>query len=263
MNTKFLLFLFCSASVHLLSLQFLPWGQGIRTDVNANYNKPLKVVQIAIPPAVHERIVRAETTPMSYQQEIHVAKKNRTTSHMIQSRAQRESKQVVLPPPPAPLILKEGSTLSSVTLPQTLPHLEPTKPSPPPSDINLSHPAQEHAVLSQHATSHEVKQEKEQKIITTPPLFRIQYLNNPQPPYPMQSRQAGEFGKVILSVYVNEKGVPLEIKTKKSSGFERLDESARTTIAHWRFVAAKRGQEQIAAWVNIPIEFNLPTHDDE
>lgn len=277
MNTKFLIFLLCSASFHFLSLQFLPWGQGVRTQVSTEYVRPIKVLQMSIVSTAHEVPLSRQTIfipddpvplskqPLSHHQVALIVPKHLSTLPTIRKKTEIEpEKKQAVSTQSLPLILKEGGTTLSPH--QTPPEQArpPIHESPPaPSSLKSSRTVlatQESSVISYHR---ELKDEVNHKVTTTLPLFRMQYLNNPQPPYPISSRQAGEFGKVLLAVYVSEKGMPLEIKTKKSSGFERLDESARTTIAQWRFIPAKRGQENIAAWVNIPIEFNLPNADDE
>lgn len=91
----------------------------------------------------------------------------------------------------------------------------------------------------------------------TQPIFNADYLDNPAPLYPGLSRRQGEQGRVILRVLVNAAGSADEVQVRTSSGFPRLDESARETVRRWRFVAAKRGAEPVAAWVLIPISFRL------
>jgi periplasmic protein TonB len=87
--------------------------------------------------------------------------------------------------------------------------------------------------------------------------FDAAYLHNPRPSYPALSRRLGEEGKVMLKVRVSAEGLPLTVDLEKSSGFERLDEAARQVVGHWRFVAAKRGDETIEATVIVPIAFRL------
>lgn len=91
----------------------------------------------------------------------------------------------------------------------------------------------------------------------TQPIFNADYLDNPAPLYPALSRRQGEQGRVILRVLVNAVGSADEVQVRTSSGFPRLDESARDTVRRWRFVSAKRGAEPVAAWVLIPISFRL------
>ena len=91
----------------------------------------------------------------------------------------------------------------------------------------------------------------------TQPIFNADYLDNPAPLYPALSRRQGEQGRVILRVLVNAVGSADEVQVRTSSGFPRLDESARDTVRRWRVVSARRGAEPVAAWVLIPITFRL------
>lgn len=89
------------------------------------------------------------------------------------------------------------------------------------------------------------------------PLFNASYLNNPPPSYPSVSRQMQENGTVILRVHVNAHGTASTVELRTSSGSKRLDNAAIEAVRHWRFVAAKLGNEAIAAWVLVPIIFQL------
>jgi protein TonB len=90
-----------------------------------------------------------------------------------------------------------------------------------------------------------------------PPRFNAAYLNNPAPAYPLESRQLGEEGRVVLRVLVNEHGLPQEIQVRTSSGFVRLDTTAQDTVRRWKFVPARRGDTAVGAWVLVPMTFNL------
>ena len=87
--------------------------------------------------------------------------------------------------------------------------------------------------------------------------FDADYLNNPDPGYPRLSKRMGEQGKVLLRVRVSARGRADEVRVHRSSGHTRLDEAARKAVAGWRFVPAKQGDEAIASWVIVPIEFKL------
>ena len=91
----------------------------------------------------------------------------------------------------------------------------------------------------------------------TEPIFNADYLENPAPAYPAISRRSGEQGKVMLRVLVNPAGRADDVQIRASSGSPRLDEAARATVQRWKFVPAKRGDEAVAAWVLIPINFRL------
>lgn len=91
----------------------------------------------------------------------------------------------------------------------------------------------------------------------TPARFEAAYLHNPRPDYPPLSRRLGEEGKVLLRVRVSREGQAAAVDLEKSSNFARLDEAARSVVAHWRFVPARRGDEAIDATVIVPIVFRL------
>jgi len=85
--------------------------------------------------------------------------------------------------------------------------------------------------------------------------FDADYLHNPAPAYPAQSRRLKEEGTVLLLVRVSAEGTPLSVEVRNSSGFERLDEAGLQAVRQWRFVPAKRGSENVAASVLVPIQF--------
>lgn len=90
----------------------------------------------------------------------------------------------------------------------------------------------------------------------TPPQFNAD-LNNPAPPYPPLSRRLGEEGRVMLRVFVDERGLPLRVEMRSSSGHDRLDHVALETVKQWKFVPARRGDQAVSAWVLVPISFSL------
>jgi protein TonB len=87
--------------------------------------------------------------------------------------------------------------------------------------------------------------------------FDADYLDNPKPIYPHASRRQSEEGRVLLRVRVSATGHVERVEIKQSSGFPRLDQAAEDAVARWRFVPARRGDEAIAAWVQVPITFNF------
>lgn len=93
--------------------------------------------------------------------------------------------------------------------------------------------------------------------IPTQPRFDATYLDNPKPPYPVISRRLGEQGRVVLRIHVTADGLPQIVQVHTSSGYARLDDSALETVRRWKFVAAKLGNEPVAATVLVPIIFSL------
>ena len=87
--------------------------------------------------------------------------------------------------------------------------------------------------------------------------YHADYLHNPPAAYPALSRRLGEEGTVRLRVRVGADGQALMVRLAESSGFARLDDSAREAVAHWRFVPARRGQEAIESEIIVPVIFRL------
>jgi len=83
------------------------------------------------------------------------------------------------------------------------------------------------------------------------------YAENPKPIYPLEAREKGYEGEVVLKVEVLINGRVGQIEIKKSSGYELLDHSALTTVKQWRFIPAKKDDVAIPLWVNIPVKFQL------
>jgi periplasmic protein TonB len=83
------------------------------------------------------------------------------------------------------------------------------------------------------------------------------YLSNPKPPYPDKSNRMREEGTVRIRVLVSAEGLPLKVELSKSSGFERLDQSALATVPKWKFVPGKRDGVAEDMWFVVPIPFSL------
>lgn len=83
------------------------------------------------------------------------------------------------------------------------------------------------------------------------------YLRNPAPPYPLEAREKGWQGVVILRVLVDKTGYTIKVDKEKSSGYDILDESALKTVKSWRFRPAQLGALPVESLVRIPIRFEL------
>ena len=90
-----------------------------------------------------------------------------------------------------------------------------------------------------------------------PARFDAGYLQNPAPVYPSISRRLGEEGRVMLRVFVEPSGLPSQVEIKSGSGSARLDQAAREAVQRWKFIPARQGSDAVAAWVLVPIVFNL------
>ena len=88
-------------------------------------------------------------------------------------------------------------------------------------------------------------------------LARPRYDRNPKPPYPSIARRRGFEGVVVLKVEILPNGRVGELRVKRSSGHHILDKSALKTVKRWKFIPAKRGEDPIRIWAEIPIKFKL------
>lgn len=91
----------------------------------------------------------------------------------------------------------------------------------------------------------------------SPPSYQAAYLNNPQPAYPLLSRKQREEGTVRLRVLVSAAGRAEQVRVHAGSGYERLDRAALAAVQEWRFVPARRGEQNVSGWVEVPIQFKL------
>lgn len=89
------------------------------------------------------------------------------------------------------------------------------------------------------------------------PSSNADYLQNPKPAYPPLSKRLGEEGKVVVRVFIAADGTAQKAEIKQSSGFERLDQAALTTVLRWRYVPGKRAGVAEGMWFNVPISFVL------
>ncbi|WP_156302684.1 energy transducer TonB, partial [Methylogaea oryzae] len=87
--------------------------------------------------------------------------------------------------------------------------------------------------------------------------YRASYLNNPAPKYPMLAKERHWEGLVVLKVQVLADGSSGGVSVEQSSGHDVLDEAAAEAARHWRFVPAKRGEDNVTSVVLVPIEFKL------
>jgi periplasmic protein TonB len=81
--------------------------------------------------------------------------------------------------------------------------------------------------------------------------------SNRKPSYPALSKRYEEQGTVVLRVLVKADGTAGQVEIKSSSGYPLLDESAKSTVRHWRFHPATSDGKPIADWFLIPIPFKL------
>ena len=88
-------------------------------------------------------------------------------------------------------------------------------------------------------------------------IAKPDYLRNPPPKYPAESRKLREQGVVLLKVSVTSEGRAGDVQLQRSSGFARLDQAALNAVRHWEFSPARVGLTAVASAVEVPVRFGL------
>jgi protein TonB len=91
----------------------------------------------------------------------------------------------------------------------------------------------------------------------TKTISGVQYLEAPQPVYPPLARRAAEEGKVTLRVLVNQQGRAEQVELRRSSGYDRLDESARQAVLKARFQPHLEDGVAVAVYALVSINFSI------
>ncbi len=162
------------------------------------------------------------------------------------------------PPPPAPKPMLKQPTNAPEPQLRAIPYSAPSTNAPvgiieppaplPPIAVPVA-PAQHFPAASPPATPAPPRVEL--------PSSDADYLLNPKPPYPSMSKKLNEQGSVLMRVLIGADGLPQMAEIRKSSGFDRLDKAAATTVMKWRYVPGKRAGEAETMWLNVPINFVL------
>lgn len=173
------------------------------------------------------------------------------------------------PESPAPVVIEpptiQGVIVASESIekpPEPVPPPPEPKQLPIPKTILPKAPPSERAI-KEDAQPEPTPQVEPQKIAepvaapVVPPRADASQLNNPTPIYPALSRRLREEGIVLLEILVKADGSLGEIRLKKSSGSNRLDDAALRAVKNWHFLPAKRDGEAIDFWYELPIEFSL------
>lgn len=165
---------------------------------------------------------------------------------------------------PEPFVLSvemyNDSPVSHVDTPETVDVEQAQAIAPKTLPQQASQPTQAQPKKTSQPTHAQPKQRSSAEItppVTTLPITQANYLNNPRPAYPRQSRRLGEQGTVLLAVQIDTDGTAAEVRVNHSSGYTRLDQLALTTVRAWRFVPGKKAGVPQKMWVNIPIDFIL------
>ena len=91
--------------------------------------------------------------------------------------------------------------------------------------------------------------------VRTPPVVEAKACDKPE--YPSASVRAQETGIVLLAFLIDVDGKVMESKVERSSGYRRLDESARNALGLCRFRPAMTDGKPERAWAKIEYEWKL------
>jgi protein TonB len=162
-------------------------------------------------------------------------------------------KPVPPPPPPPPQVpqpvLKRTPPIVIAAAPAPTPAPAPFVMPPPPEVVPPPPPPVAVVVPAPPAPP------PAPKII---PPSAVQYLGEPPvPEYPRLSIRAGETGRVMLRIYIDEAGLPRSVQVEKSSGHPRLDEAGAAAMKKARFKPYTENGQPVAGYAFVPLDFAL------
>jgi protein TonB len=159
--------------------------------------------------------------------------------------------QIVQPPKPLPQ--EKQAPPPSLPNPPRTPHIErpppvaiPATPITPQTPVVQGPPPQQAPIAPSQAP-------------VAAAVGYAGYLNNSAPDYPQFAQDQGWEGHIVLHVHVLPDGHPDTVVVKISSHRKILDEAAQRAVQRWRFSPAKRGENAVDGWVDVPIDFKLST----
>ena len=150
---------------------------------------------------------------------------------------------------------------------------EPKKPAPPeqtplPSPESASHetsigndaplqPPQEETETTAFDTAATGPVSNQPALPSVLEAAQPEYSQNPPISYPKRARRRGYEGTVLLEVLVNRNGKVADLRILASSGYAILDRSAVNSVKTWSFIPAKKGNDTVDMWVQVPVRFKL------
>ncbi len=153
------------------------------------------------------------------------------------------------PPPPAPPPLKKPPPVALVTAapsPAPVVFEAPPPPVEPPAPIVAIDPPP--APPAPPAPAPQPK---------TVAITQVSYLTPPVLSYPATSKRFGESGDAQVRILVDAEGMPRQTQLIKSTGFQRLDDSALATVRATRFKPYTENGVPQPFWVVMPLVFEL------
>jgi TonB family C-terminal domain len=164
------------------------------------------------------------------------------------------------PPPPAPETPQPAVIAATVRTPAAIPLHKMKAPQPPalaavPAPPVLPTPAEKTVRRRSHGRRRQRRDRRRSRPChraLLPPISTI--LRRPIPP----ARAVAASRDRAPACDGGADGRAEQVQIARSSGFFRLDRAAaRVVREQWRFEPARRGGRSIAAWVVVPIQFEL------
>lgn len=181
-----------------------------------------------------------------------------TTTQQIQ-KVQQKARPLPLPKKPPLKPVKKSIKPLVKPLESRTPPVQPTKVTPvssPQPPVTAPAPATAAQANGGSASQHPAHKAGG-GAGNSAPIARDARLNNPEPQYPYESRRRGEEGRVILNVRVTAEGTAASVEVAKSSGYRRLDMTARKTVSRWKFIPARQNNLAVEASARVTIIFKL------
>lgn len=186
----------------------------------------------------------------------------KTQSKEVDKKTETNRSIEVTKTPPKPVKSQSKVEMKNNKKSKTAPTAE-TKP--PVEEIKTSQPADKpFAKPLENPTDADKPSESTNNLIgtsapTTPKLMqKPTFKAKPTPvTYPRLAKRRGQQGKVLVEVWINDKGDQIKHFIVDSSGFSSLDSAALTAIANWKFDVSTEQGYAIAHRVQIPVNFTL------
>jgi len=154
-------------------------------------------------------------------------------------------------PPPAPTPPVRQRIVAAAPTPQPAALAEAAEPPAPPQPVAVqaaAAPVESLAPPAPPAPPPEPRQ--------IPPSA-VQYLEAPVLQVPPASARAGESGRSVVRVLIDEQGLPRTVLIAQSTGFRRLDDAALAAVRRARFRPYTENGRPQAGWAHIPLVFEL------
>ena len=93
-----------------------------------------------------------------------------------------------------------------------------------------------------------------------PPLERPEPLFDEVPvQYPLDLWDEGVEGQTLLRVRITEEGTVDSVEVRRSSGHAAFDSAALRGARSLRFEPARRGEDAVRVWAQVPVRFSRET----